>query len=98
MTAWERRRLARSGRVLALVYGSVLVLACSAFALLTLWADGPSGWARIGDSIPALLVISLCGVGAVGCASMAFDRRIPAALWLVGLVPALITAVVLLVA
>lgn len=98
MAAWERRRLARSGRVLALVYGGVLALACAAFALLTVAADEPAGGAGIGDSIPALLVISVCGVGAVGCASMGFDRRIPPALWLVGLVPALITAVVLLVA
>ena len=95
MAAWERRRLSRSGRLLALLYGSVLALACSGFVVLALWADGPSGWARLGDSIPALLVILLCGVGAVGCASMALDRRIPAVLWLVGLVPALGTAVVL---
>jgi hypothetical protein len=96
MAAWERRRLARSGRVLALVYGCVLAVACSAFVFLVLAADGPSGRPRLGDSIPALLVISLCGVGAVGCASMALDRRIPPPLWLVGLVPALGTAVVLL--
>ena len=82
--------------MLALVYGCVLGVACSAFVFLVLLAEGPSGPARLGDSIPALLVISLCGVGAVGCASMALDRRIPAPLWLVGLVPALGTAVGLL--
>ncbi|GAA3156508.1 hypothetical protein GCM10010531_04800 [Blastococcus jejuensis] len=96
MAAWERRRLARSGRVLALVYGTVLAIACSAFVVLTGWADGRSGWARLGDSIPALLLISLTGVGAVGCASMALDRRLPAGLWLIGLAPAIGTAVHLL--
>jgi hypothetical protein len=96
VAAWERRRLSRSGRLLALLYGSVLTLACATFVVLAVSADGASGWARIGDSIPALLVISLCGVGGVGCASMALDRRIPVGLWLVGLVPALGTAVALL--
>ncbi len=98
MAAWERRHLTRSGRVLALVYGSVLAIACFAFVLLTGWADGASGWARLGDSIPALLVVSLTGIGAVGCASMALDRRMPVRLWLVGLVPAIGTAGYLLLA
>lgn len=92
MSAWERRRLTRSGRVLALVYGSVLAIACLGFAVLAGWADGHSGRARLASSVPALLVISLCGIGAVGCASMALDRRMPAGLWLIGLVPAASTA------
>lgn len=96
MAAWERRRVARSGRVLALVYGAVLAVACFAFVVLTGWADGRSGWTRVGDSVPSLLLISLTGVGALGCASMALDRRLPPGTWLLGLVPALGTAVHLL--
>lgn len=96
MAAWERRRLAWSGRVLALIYGGVLAIACATFVILTGWRSGHPGWGRLADSLPALLVISLCGIGAVGCASMALDRRMPAGLWLVGLAPAAGTAVHLL--
>lgn len=92
MTSWERRRLTRSGRILALVYGCVLALACFAFVILAGSVDR-SGWTALGGAIPALLVISLSGVGAVGCASMALDRRIPASLWLLGLLPAVGAAV-----
>jgi hypothetical protein len=96
MAAWERRGLTRSGRVLALVYGSVLALVCLASVVLVGWADGRSGWAGVGDSISGLLVIALTGVGAAGCAGMALDRRVPVGLWLVGLVPAIGTVAVLL--
>lgn len=96
MGTWERRHLSRSGRVLAVLYGSALALACLAFAVLAGWAGGRSGWGRVASSVPALLVISLCGLGAAGCASMALDRRVPAAWLLLGLVPALGTAAVLL--
>jgi hypothetical protein len=92
MAAWERRHLARGGRVLAGVYGCVLGLACSAFVILAGWVDR-TGWAALGNAIPALIVISLSGVGAVGCGSMAMDRRLPAPMWLLGLLPALGTAV-----
>jgi hypothetical protein len=96
MAPWERRHLARSGRVLALIYGCVLAVVCFAFVVLAGWPDGRSGWTRLGNSIPALLIISLCGVGVVGCASMALDRRIPAGTWLIGLVPAVCLAAYLL--
>jgi hypothetical protein len=99
MRRWERRHLARSGRVLALVYAVALVLACAALIALSGWSSSEStGWAALRGALRGLILAGVTGVGAVGCLSMAFDRRIPAGVWLIGLLPAVVRAVWILAA
>ena len=98
MRRWDRRHLATSGRVLALVYAGALVVACAALVALSGWSAETTGWAALRGALRGLILAGLAGVGAVGCLSMAFDRRIPAGVWLIGLVPAVVRAVWILVA
>ena len=93
MGRWERRHLSTSGRVLALIYGLALVVACVAFVVLIGWTTESTRWTTLRGSLPGLSIAAIAGVGAVGCLSMAADRRIPAGLWLIGLLPAVVRAV-----
>jgi hypothetical protein len=97
MPRWERRHLARSGRVLALIYAAALVVTCSALIVVSGWSTQPSGWAALRGSLRGLILAGLAGIGAVGCLSMGFDRRIPAGGWLVGCLPAVVRAVWILI-
>ena len=88
MGSWERRHLAASGRVLALIYALALVVACAAFVIVSGWTTESTRWATLRGSLPGLGIAAIAGIGAVGCLSMAADRRLPAGLWLLGLLPA----------
>ncbi|UOY00922.1 hypothetical protein [Blastococcus sp. PRF04-17] len=92
MAPWERRHLALSGRVLAPVYGCVLAAFCAGFVVLSAWGAG-AGWSGLRGSVPGLIVTSLTGMGAVACAGMALDRRMPVGWCLLGLAPAVAAAV-----
>ena len=98
MDGWERRHLTPSGRALALIYALALAGACVTFVVLAGWTTGSTRWTSLRESLPGLGIAAIAGIGAVGCLSMAADRRIPAGLWLLGLLPAVGRALWIVVA
>jgi hypothetical protein len=98
VNSWERRHLTPSGRALALIYALALVAACGTFVVLAGWTTESTRWTSLRESLPGLGIAAIAGIGAVGCLSMAADRRIPARLLLVGLLPAVGRALWIVVA
>jgi hypothetical protein len=76
----------------------VVLLALVAFVSFTFlgWTSSPPGWARVRESLPALGVVALTGLGAVACVLTIAGRRVRS-WWLVsGLLPALVGTAALL--
>jgi hypothetical protein len=75
----------------------LLVLAVLVSLLLLGWSSSPTGWRRALESLPILAVCAATGVGAVAGVLTIAGRRV-GSWWLVGLLPALAGAAVVLVA
>ena len=85
------------GARLALLPVVVLLVLVAFVSLVFLgWSSSPPGWGRVRESLPLLAVSAVAGLGVVACGVTMAGRRVGSWWLLVGLLPALAGAAVLL--